>query len=802
MWVILVLVGVPVVGVTVMLLLKRMPVKSTPLLVKINVGVSWIAALSILLLVPLDMANTFYAYNNHGSYYPTNNTLDCLLTDSAESNDSIPLHFASGLGMGEEEQQQQHHIDTTASKVLGVCWEVVYWYAFVAMMVLLPFHQEYADSGAFTVWAKVRWSLRQNLLFMLFASALGAFGIFVLIASNRLSVDSLVGFAIAASNALGLCLVLLLLGYGLVELPRKIWRLGSWGCGNHNHNDHRQQTRDRLIYHEIGLQAERTKKAHREVSKCISVVREVTKYFGPRDPLRKFMDAVERTVDVELEAEVFATEDAYPGTACKYDFKLHEEDLEFEYADVHQLGLLRREVRNAQESYSREQSRYRSLLNKAFLQVYQTNVASAASNSYGGNGLGGYQSDGELLLASERASNASPSLQNVFDVWTKKSQSGYAKYLLPIGLRIFSLCLFFLSTCIVLSQLTIYEGLPVWLKRISPLKMFIDLMEPNLTLIQITCLCFLAYILGTCWFSMFKLKVFSIYVMVPEHTPPTCLLMNAMLLCRLTAPIAFNFMMIAMPPTQDTLVDVRQTTFYDEFGEKMLDLSSLGSFLGVASLSFTTFAPTIMLPYMIIVIFNKLSVFSKLCSLCGCKSRKLQFEEFETYGTSHQEDMDYDGVNTEEDALGFRLVEQEHNNFTHGLKLGIALSRYFAEASEKTGWMGRLLNKKSPGSRSTERMRRTNGLREQQQRQDRLSSSSVTEKVKNWFRFATKGKEEEGGAVDNVYEPLRLQQPQQHQMRSSPSSGNNGTATSSSHVSSASKQNVSQNLDNIFRQLR
>ena len=91
----------------------------------------------------------------------------------------------------------------------------------------------------------------------------------------------------------------------------------------------------------------------------------------------------------------------------------------------------------------------------------------------------------------------------------------------------------------------------------------------------------------------------------------------------------------------------------------MLDLSSLGSFLGVASLSFTTFAPTIMLPYMIIVVFNKLSVFSKLCSLCGCKNRKLQFEEFETYGTSHQEDIeDYDGVNTEEDALGFRLVEQ------------------------------------------------------------------------------------------------------------------------------------------------
>merc|ERR1739848_153651 len=100
--------------------------------------------------------------------------------------------------------------------------------------------------------------------------------------------------------------------------------------------------------------------------------------------------------------------------------------------------------------------------------------------------------------------------------------------------------------------------------------------------------------------------------MVPEHTPPSCMLMNAMLLCRLTAPIAFNFMIIAMPPTQDSLVDVRQTTFYEELGERMLDLSSLGNFLGMASLSFTTFAPFIMLPWLLVVLFRQQTKFCKL----------------------------------------------------------------------------------------------------------------------------------------------------------------------------------------------
>ena len=113
MWVILVLVGVPVVGVTVMLLLRRMPVKSTPLLVKINVGVSWIAALSILLLVPLDMANTFYAYNNHGSYYPPG---------AGGKNNSVPVgssaaSFDDSIRLGLEPEPARN----PTQKALSVC---------------------------------------------------------------------------------------------------------------------------------------------------------------------------------------------------------------------------------------------------------------------------------------------------------------------------------------------------------------------------------------------------------------------------------------------------------------------------------------------------------------------------------------------------------------------------------------------------------------------------------------------------------------------------------------------------------
>jgi len=725
MWILLVLIGVPIMAGVTLLLLKRMPVKSTSIAVKLDVGVAWIAALSILLLVPLDIADSFYSYNNHGRYYPRekNNSVEISADQiaaslplpplgvhpnastalwganrttaardaSAGATDAIPLAFvAEAVG----DPSGLAHRATQSEKVLSVCWEIVYWYTFAAMMTILPFHQEFADSGAFTRWECTKWSLRQNLLFMACAGSAGIFGVFVLIASHRLTVDSLLGFAIAASNAFGLCLVLLLLGYGLVDLPRKVWRLATEG------SDQKEQH----MYHAIGMQAERAKKAHKECCRNISIVREVSKYFGTRDPLRKYMDIVEDQVDLELEAELFSRElGSYPEMAgshaptCAYDFKLDQEDLEFEYADAHQLGLLRRDVRKAQEGYNMEVSRYVKQLREALAQVYKI-IVPKESNRHNDYSLD--QEDGMLLHGGYGSPSLDPGASasaNAIKAFRKRAtfalmraQANYNKYLAPTVLRISSLCLYFLSACIVLAQLTIYEGLPLWLKKISPLKAIIGLMEPNLMLIQITCLGLIGYILATCWFSMFKMKIFSVYIMVPGHTPSNSMLMNAMLLCRLTAPIAFNFMMIAMPMTQDDAVDVRQTTFYKEFGEKMLDLSSLGNFLGLASLSFTTFAPVIMLPYMLFILFSKTKIVQRMCSVCNFRGRSLR-ERFEF------EDEDgggYASEDTDQGRLGQRLVEEEYGNFTSGIKLGNALKRSIAESSksdQRGGLLGRIL---------------------------------------------------------------------------------------------------------------
>ena len=84
--------SVPLVLLAIVAGLLVVPAKGTPLTVRLDVGLAWLAALSIFVLVPLDVASTLQG-----------------------------------------QQQQQHR--------LGILWKVTYWYGFIAQFTLLPFHQ-------------------------------------------------------------------------------------------------------------------------------------------------------------------------------------------------------------------------------------------------------------------------------------------------------------------------------------------------------------------------------------------------------------------------------------------------------------------------------------------------------------------------------------------------------------------------------------------------------------------------------------------------------------------------------------
>lgn len=70
---------------------------------------------------------------------------------------------------------------------------------------------------------------------------------------------SILGFAMACSNTFGLVTGAFLLGFGLIEIPRGIWRNADW------------TTRQKVLSHKVAKMAVKLDDAHQKFSNAIVV---------------------------------------------------------------------------------------------------------------------------------------------------------------------------------------------------------------------------------------------------------------------------------------------------------------------------------------------------------------------------------------------------------------------------------------------------------------------------------------------------------------------------------------------------
>jgi hypothetical protein len=90
--------------------------------------------------------------------------------------------------------------------------------------MIIPLHQTYSDAGDFTVWARTKTSLRENAVLYGAVGIAAALGLFILIVTEGVDINSLMGMAVALSQTFALSTGILLMGYGLVDIPRNCWR--------------------------------------------------------------------------------------------------------------------------------------------------------------------------------------------------------------------------------------------------------------------------------------------------------------------------------------------------------------------------------------------------------------------------------------------------------------------------------------------------------------------------------------------------------------------------------------------------
>lgn len=179
--------------------------------VTISVLIAWYFSLLIIFILPLDVSSTVFRQcveqNVHNSTKDPNNTTSAPVTTCKEPWPNVPENVFPNL------------------------WRIVYWTSQCLTWLILPLMQSYIKAGDFTVRGKLKSALIDNAIY--YGSYLFICGILLIYIALKPGLDldgqKLKAIASSASNTWGLFLLVLLLGYALVEVPRGLWNASKPG---------------------------------------------------------------------------------------------------------------------------------------------------------------------------------------------------------------------------------------------------------------------------------------------------------------------------------------------------------------------------------------------------------------------------------------------------------------------------------------------------------------------------------------------------------------------------------------------
>ncbi|KNC49781.1 LMBR1 domain-containing protein 2-B [Thecamonas trahens ATCC 50062] len=474
------------VGVLTWLTLRRFGSwKATPALAYATTYVGWMISFSIVVLLTIDVSSTVYEACRAG-------------------------HLSSGVppSSGEADQSGRGTCGAEPWTYLPhptryVLWNVFYWTTFALTWLVVPLQQSYVEAGDFSFWGKCKTSIRENALFYgAMGVLLGIFLVYIM-ATKHLYGSDLVGFAIAASNAWGLFLLVALLGYGLVEVPRALWHAPDYERGIRL----AEFRADNLLVH--------IEDAKTELVTCIATVKNM------EEPVARHFESLHRYFDVLLAA-----------TPLEYEarMQLHLSDdetaVDIDAVSRSYIAALHGRMKRAVREVETAEAQFDALMDSAF---FLQDVVKAR---------GAPQRTVVSLLRPPRRSRLGPLLDKLEWWW-------YVR-LAPYALRIAAVALAALSALVVWSECVLFLVNSKHKDRV--LSVFaLAIHSGNITDagLQI-CVFFPVLYLCVCAYStLFKVQLFSYYKLVPGGlSSANSLLFSAAYLSRLAAPICYNYLLL------------------------------------------------------------------------------------------------------------------------------------------------------------------------------------------------------------------------------------------------------------------
>jgi hypothetical protein len=448
--------------------------------------------------------------------------------------------------------------------IIGVLWDVSYWSTQALTWLIIPIVQHVAASGERTISGKVRHSFGKLWRFYAIVGGLTVLGILVAVAMGKLSLATLPTLVVLLSNTYGLIAILLLLGYGLVYVPKSLYRYSN------------QSKRLQHIYYKVGRSYLRFEASVRDLRHALDVM-VFTQRQVPSSEVR-VREAVDACVKyADLVSPIAVLEGG--GEVMGGSIPAHQRRMQ-QAADVQLVERLsERDLDYAgdEEGIARLRERV------------QRSIAECVG------------SRGEYLLYVEEGIRVT--------YGTGRGRRDLVKRVGAVVLAVLSAAM---SAVIVWCEATIVSGKH---PDLSPLSLLIRDKDVQSSLwgLQLLTVMPLAYVAFCVFYSLFELSgLFSLksYHMVARGTHSWSLLLNASLLSRFAAPLAFNYL------------HVIRMTGHQRGGQSMVFTSGIyGALTDVPLLGarFNTWFPLLLVVYVALLLTG---VFERLNGLFGFAREK------------------------------------------------------------------------------------------------------------------------------------------------------------------------------------
>ncbi|XP_053151260.1 G-protein coupled receptor-associated protein LMBRD2 isoform X1 [Hemicordylus capensis] len=483
---------------------------------------AWYLCFLIVFILPLDVTSTIY-----------NRCKAAVNSSPSESHANNGSHTTAVLASGKNECFKPWSY--IPHGIMPIFWRVVYWTSQFLTWILLPFMQSYARSGGFSITGKIKTALIENAIY--YGTYLLIFGAILIYVAVNLSINlqwnELQTIGIAAANTWGLFLLVLLLGYGLVEIPRSHWTGAKKG-----------HLLMKTYFKAAKLSTEKAD-AEENLEDIMEEVRKVNESIKYNHPLRKCVDTILKKCPPEYQERMGRNMDDYE------DF----EERPNTYPTEKSLVKLHKQVIYSVQRHRRTQVQWRILLEQAF---YLEDVAKNETSAT------------RQFVHTFQPQEPENKITQYF--YTPTVEWYWECLLRPWFHRILAIFLATFSIIVVWSECTFFSTKPV----LSLFAVFIQLAEKTYNYFYIEMACFLTiFFLSICVYStVFRIRVFNYYYLASHHqTDAYSLLFSGMLFCRLTPPLCLNFLGLTHMDVAISHQDQNQQTAYTSIMGSMKVLS-------------------------------------------------------------------------------------------------------------------------------------------------------------------------------------------------------------------------------------